>query len=140
MSPKYSHLTLVSGCTILRLSIDHNMDVQNQIKNKLDSNLVNVTLFYIRFNEMANVRTDLARFYYQEFDGLLLLPRRRGCFVNLFFSSTFVIKNKQIQENFRLRLKGVTFTKNLASQQPSKIENMINDLIKERKRVRLLLQ
>ena len=49
----------------------------------------------------------------------------------MFFSCTFVIKNKQIQGNFRLRLKGVTLTKNLTSQQPSKIENMINDLRRE---------
>ena len=72
MSPRYSHVTLVSRCPILQLSIDHNMDVKYQIKNKLDSKLVNVTLFYIRFNEVAAVQTNLARFYYQEFDGLLL--------------------------------------------------------------------
>ena len=44
-----------------------------------------------------------------------------------------VIKNEQIQGNLRLRLKGVTLTKNLTSQQSSKIENMINDLRRENK-------
>ena len=133
MSPRYSHVTLVSRCPILQLSIDHNMNVKYQIKNKLDSKLVNVTLFYIRFNEVAAVQTNLARFYYQEFDGLLLWPRRRRCSANLFFSCTFVIKNEQIQGNLRLRLKGVTLTKNLTSQQSRKIENIINDLRRENK-------
>ena len=33
--PRYSHVTLVSGCLFGQLSIDHNMDVHYQVKKRL---------------------------------------------------------------------------------------------------------
>jgi len=99
---------------------------------------MNVTLFYIRFNEVANVQTNLARFHHQEFDGLLLLPRRRGCFANLFFSCTFVIKKQTDPWKFKIATqRRLPYEKSYKSA--TKQNRKYDKRFKERKQVKLLL-
>ena len=53
-SPQYSHVILVGGYPVLQLSIDHNTDVQYQVKHRLYMYLQASVPYPIHLHERKN--------------------------------------------------------------------------------------
>ena len=55
LSPQYSHVILVGGYPVLQLSIDHNTDVQYQVKHRLYMYLQASVPYPIHLHERKNI-------------------------------------------------------------------------------------